>query len=299
VSIGHRLEDWELGDTSLYDLYHALGANDTPLLFDQPYEISFAYDWPAAGGMSLDRSTVYIDRTLYQEVMDGELKATGLEPEQLINCWIQHERVENAIITGDNPVDNYWPAHNRALAAEHEIYRIFNCDPVEVEKAIWPALVRCYKRPIKKPPLDAWCGVYNYEAGAEDEAILEQLLRLDVIDARKRSKHETSYGLGGRRCDSCRNRDKKVLNQGPIFGCSIVSGSIREDRSCQFWMPDDDPTVGIEEGTDKLSQSTVDYTDKGHSPELCDRCLHWQAVGRCEIVKGEISPKGWCRLFHK
>lgn len=299
MSVGHRLEDWELSDTSVYDLYHALGANDTPALFDSPYELDTAHDWPAAGGMSLDRQTVYIDRTLYQEVMDGEFKATGLTPTQIINAWVFHERVENAIVAGDNAVDEYTPAHARALAAEHEVYRLAGCDPVEIEKVIWPGLVRCYKRPIKKPPLDAWCGVYVNDIGADEERILEQLVKFNVIDARKRAKYDSGYGVIGRRCDACRNRDKSVLNQGPIFGCAVVSGPVRDDRGCQFWMPEDEPAVGIEEGADKLSQSTVEYTDKGHLPELCSKCMHWVKPDKCEIVKGTIAAGGWCRLFHK
>lgn len=298
MSVGHRLEDWELTDTSLRDLYHTLGEGDTPDLYDEPFEINTEYDWPAAGGMSLDRTKLYIDRTIYTEIMDGEYAKSGLSPIQIIYAWCVHERTENSIIAGDNSVDFYVPAHRRALAHEHAIYEACGVDPKVVEEVIWPGLVRCYKRPIKKPPLDAWCGVYLDDTGAEEEAILEQLVKLNVIDARKRSKLETRYAVRGVRCDSCRNRDKSLLDQGPRFGCSIVSGIIREDRACDFWMPDDEPDIGVE-GADKLAQGTVEYTDKGHAPELCDKCMHWLKPDRCEIVKGAIVPKGWCRLFHE
>lgn len=300
MSIGHRLEDWELADTSLYDLYHELGANDTPWLFDQPFKLDTEHDWPAAGGMSTDRRTLYIDRTLYAQVMDGEFKASGLEPEQLIYGWIRHERIENAIIAGDNPVDLYLPSHYRALAAEHEIYQSFGVDPAQVEEVIWPAIRACYLRPPKKPPLDAWCGVYTDDAGSEEEAILDRLVKLDVIDARKRSKYETSYGVRGRRCDGCRNRDEKVFaRQGPIFGCAIVSGTVRDNRGCDFWMPEDMVSPGLEDRGDKLSQTTVDYTDRGHKPELCGACMHWQGDATCAIVRGPIAAGGWCRLYHR
>ncbi len=299
MSIGHRLEDWELNETSLYDLYHALGANDTPVLFDQSWKLNTEYDWPAAGGMSLDRKTVYIDKTYYQQIMDGEFGKSGLEPHQLIYGHIQHERLENCLIAGDNSIDLYLPAHRRALAGEHEVYESFGVDPIEVEETIWPALVACWKRPIKNPPLDAWCGVYFDDPGAQEEEIIAQLIKLNVIDARKRGKYETSYGIRGHRCDGCRNRDEKVLKQGQIFGCTIVSGAVRDDRGCDFWMPDDDPQVDIEERSNKLTQNQVEYTDHGHAPELCDKCMHWEKPDQCEVVKGAIAPKGWCRLWHR
>ena len=299
MSIGHRLEDWELSETSLYDLYHALGANDTPYLFGEPIQLDTDHDWPAAGGMSIDRRTVYIDRTLYQEVMDGACRASGLSGQQLVHAFIHHERVETAIVMGDNPIDQYVPAHRRALAAEHEVYRIFGVDPVKVEKVIWPFLVACYKRPIKKPPLDAWCGVYHDDPGAEEERILGELIGHGVIDARKRSKYELSYGIRAHRCDGCRNADRKLYHQGPVFGCIIASGTVREDRTCDLWLPADEPGQGVEDRGDKLAQSTVDYTDRGHAPELCKKCVHWAAEATCEIVKGPIAADGWCRLFHK
>lgn len=297
MSIGDRLEDWELSETSLRELYHALGQNDTPELFDQPYKLNTEHDWPAAGGMSLDRKTVYIDRTLYQQVMDNEFKASGLEPNQLINGWIRHERLENAIIVGDNAVDLYVPAHRRALAGEHEYYRTMDVDPLNVESVLWPAFVACYKRPIKKPPLDAWCGVYLDDQGTQDREIIDQLIKLNVVDARRRSKYDTHYRLGGHRCDQCRNWIGKLTDI--LSPCLINSGMVRNDRACEFWMPADEPNIGIDEARDKLAQSVVDYTDKGHAPEFCDKCVHWQAPNACEIIKGEIAPKGWCRLWAK
>src|SRR5690242_8418698 len=115
MSVGHRLEDWELAETSLRDLYHALGQNDTPMLYDQPFDIDTEHDWPAAGGMSIDRKTVYIDRIIFEQIASNEFKACGLTPGQIVHAWVTHERVENAIIAGDNPVDTYIAAHHRAL----------------------------------------------------------------------------------------------------------------------------------------------------------------------------------------
>lgn len=235
MSVGYR--DEELSDTSLRELYSALGANDTPALFDEPYRLDTDHDWPAAGGSSLDRKTIYIDRILYQEVMDNAFKASGVEPAHIISAWIRHERIENTIIAGDNPVDTYIPAHNRALAAEHEMYRFIGADPAKVEKAIWPGIVRCYKRPIKKPPKDAWCGMFLNEMTPRDEEIVEELTKLGVFDAGKTSKYAARFGMSEHRCDQCRHWQPKKLSQehGQIAMCEVVSGSVRANRGCELW----------------------------------------------------------------
>src|SRR5882672_3864553 len=98
MTIGHRLEDEELSDTSLYELYSILGERDTPYLFDQPYKIDTEHDWPTGGGNTVDRKIIGIDRTLYSQVMDNEFKASGLEPMHIINGWLQHEHSELCII---------------------------------------------------------------------------------------------------------------------------------------------------------------------------------------------------------
>lgn len=243
MSVGYRADGYrgqELADTSVCELYAALGEGDTPALFDKPYTLNTEHDWPAVGGMSLDHKTIYIDRTIYHEIMDGEFtKATGLDPQWLLAAWIRHERVENAIIMGTNPVDTYAPAHNRALAAEHEVYRIAGVSPAKVEKAMWPAIERCYNRDPRNPPKDAWCGVYLDHATERDEEILAQLVRMGVKDAAKHSKYDVRYGMSGQRCDACSMWDPGTLSQerGQIAACTLVAGLVRANRGCEMWQP--------------------------------------------------------------
>lgn len=237
MSVGYREE--ELSDTSLAELYASLGSEDTPGLFDSPYELDTSHDWPAAGGMSLDRKTVYIDRTLYQQVMDDEFKACGADRTLLVNAWVRHERVENSIIAGDNPVDTYLPGHNRGLASEHEMYRFAGVSPAKVEKAIWPALVECYKRDPKRPPKDAWCGMFLNEQTERDQELVEILTKLGVYDAAKYGKWEVHYGTSAHRCDRCQHWAPEKLSQehGQLALCQLVSGIIRDSRGCELWTP--------------------------------------------------------------
>jgi len=34
-----------------------------------------------------------------------------------------------------------------------------------------------------------------------------------------------------------------------------------------------------------------------NGPERCGGCVHFLPRDACEIVRGEISPRGWCRFF--
>src|SRR5208337_4450220 len=120
MSIIHRLEDDEILDTSLYELFSVLGERDTPKLYDEPYEVDVQHDIPFGAGNSVDRRIKYIDRGLYAEVMDGEFAATGLEPLQIVERWLDHEHTEKCLIDGDNAIDTYLPGHKRSLKKEHE-----------------------------------------------------------------------------------------------------------------------------------------------------------------------------------
>jgi hypothetical protein len=247
MSIGHRLDEDELSDTSLYELYSQLGERDTPRLLEQPYRLDTEHDCPTGGGNSIDRKTKYIDRLLYQEVMDGEFKATGLAPEQIIGRWLDHEHIEKCIADGDNACDTYTPCHNRALRKEHEGVLIIHCpksakQAAEIlrtyEATIWPGLVRCYHRPITRPAKDYWCGPLLDQPTERDDEILEILRRLGVADAAKRSKYDVRYGFGEKVCRDCRHWHPERLSQErkELAACRITAGLVRADRHCDLWM---------------------------------------------------------------
>lgn len=243
MTISQRLAGDELAQASIAETYAALGSGDTAKLFGQPYKLDHEHDVPNGGGSSLDRKTKYIDRTLYQEVMDGEFKASGLDPEQIIGRWLDHEHAEISIIEGDNPVDIYTPAHERALQFEHEgVLAILGRKDGDAkirkyEETIWPGLVRCYHRTLVKPPLDLWCGPNNDNPTERDEEILASMARLGVLDARKRSKYSTHYGMGAHRCRDCAHWSPKALSQEHVAMaiCSAVSGVVRADRGCDLF----------------------------------------------------------------
>jgi hypothetical protein len=55
---------------------------------------------------------------------------------------------------------------------------------------------------------------------------------------------------------------------------------------------------GASAGT-KVSQPAVHYQTNPQNGQECDACAHFAAPGTCKLVDGDISPKGWCRLWTK
>jgi hypothetical protein len=245
MSIGHRIiAEEELIEASTAELYSALGAEDTPELFERSYRVDTDHDIPTGGGNSIDRKTKYIDRLLFQEVMDGEFKATELTPEQIIERWLDHEHSEKCIVDGDNSIDEYLPGHRCALQKEHEgILAILGKKNAAAkikryEETIWPGLVRCYHREVIKPPKDLWCGPLLSQPSERDEEILTAMRKLGVIDAGKRSKYSVHYGAGPQNCEVCSGWNPKLVSQqnGALAGCYRVNGLVRDWRHCDMWM---------------------------------------------------------------
>ncbi|HEY3623332.1 MAG TPA: high potential iron sulfur protein [Roseiarcus sp.] len=48
----------------------------------------------------------------------------------------------------------------------------------------------------------------------------------------------------------------------------------------------------------KVSQPAVHYQATPKDGQDCDDCAHFSAPGG-KLVDGDISPKGWCRLWTK
>lgn len=49
----------------------------------------------------------------------------------------------------------------------------------------------------------------------------------------------------------------------------------------------------------KYTKAESEYTDDGTETEHCHICKYYVHVTACAIVKGEISPEGWCKYFKK
>jgi hypothetical protein len=47
----------------------------------------------------------------------------------------------------------------------------------------------------------------------------------------------------------------------------------------------------------KMSQAAAQYQDRPRGGLSCVGCTFFRAPRSCQVVEGEISPQGWCRLF--
>jgi hypothetical protein len=49
----------------------------------------------------------------------------------------------------------------------------------------------------------------------------------------------------------------------------------------------------------KLSKQDAAYQDTPRDDHLCSGCTQFQPPQSCNVVDGEISPRGWCKLFEE
>lgn len=239
MSVGHERAERK----APAQVFGALGSGDTAELFGEPYTLVTNRDIPYAGGNSVDRKRVYIDRTLYRDVMDGKVAVKGLTPHEIIRAWMEHEHAEKSVDDGDNPFDDYSGAHGIATGKEEWfISQIIGKDKVDgYEKAIQPALDACQERFIKlgdkaNPPTDLWCGPYVDDQDEDDKKIIAILKAKGVTDAFKASKSSAHYGMGGNECKDCRHFAPTIKQeQGKIGDCEELCGLVRWDRACDWW----------------------------------------------------------------
>jgi hypothetical protein len=47
----------------------------------------------------------------------------------------------------------------------------------------------------------------------------------------------------------------------------------------------------------KVDQSVVQYQTSPKDGAMCSTCVNFVAPNACKVVKGEISPNGWCVAY--
>jgi hypothetical protein len=56
-------------------------------------------------------------------------------------------------------------------------------------------------------------------------------------------------------------------------------------------------SVGAAGAGPKVAQSAAHYQQTPKEGEACAGCYAFLAPNHCELLSGEISPSGWCRLW--
>jgi hypothetical protein len=47
----------------------------------------------------------------------------------------------------------------------------------------------------------------------------------------------------------------------------------------------------------RMSQAAAEYQDHPRGGLSCIGCTFFRRPRSCQVVEGDISPRGWCRLF--
>jgi hypothetical protein len=47
----------------------------------------------------------------------------------------------------------------------------------------------------------------------------------------------------------------------------------------------------------KVSRAEAAYQDKPNGGMTCEACTFFRKPKSCQVVDGDISPDGWCKLF--
>ena len=47
----------------------------------------------------------------------------------------------------------------------------------------------------------------------------------------------------------------------------------------------------------KIAKADAGYRDHPNGPAHCELCAYYLSPVACRLVRGEVSPNGWCRLF--
>jgi hypothetical protein len=63
-----------------------------------------------------------------------------------------------------------------------------------------------------------------------------------------------------------------------------------------FGLAADAPARAMPEA-DKVTQADARYRSKPNGEQRCEICLQFLPPNRCRIVRGPISPRGWCQFF--
>jgi hypothetical protein len=48
---------------------------------------------------------------------------------------------------------------------------------------------------------------------------------------------------------------------------------------------------------EKLSKPEAEYQESPKNNQQCSECTKFQPPKGCSVVAGDVSPKGWCKLY--
>jgi len=55
--------------------------------------------------------------------------------------------------------------------------------------------------------------------------------------------------------------------------------------------------VAAQQAAERLSKAEALYQDAPKNEQQCSECTKFQPPKACSAVAGDISPRGWCKLY--
>lgn len=116
-------------------------------------DLDVEHDLPDGVGCNNAGTIRYIDRDLFNAVLDGQTD-TGLTPEQVIDCLVEHIEAEKSLADHDNGVDHWADLSLLAHQAEAEKVKSFGGDVDRYDRALAPLFIACKQKEAKNVPKD-------------------------------------------------------------------------------------------------------------------------------------------------
>jgi hypothetical protein len=57
------------------------------------------------------------------------------------------------------------------------------------------------------------------------------------------------------------------------------------------------PSAAMAQAPPRISQAAAQYQDHARGGLSCIGCTFFRRPRSCQVVEGDISPQGWCKLF--
>lgn len=116
-------------------------------------DIDVEHDIPDGVGCNVEGTVRYIDKDLFNAVVAGEAD-TGLTPEQVIDCLVEHIEAEKSLADHDNGVDHWADVALLAHQAEAAKVTSFGGNIDQYDKALAPLFIACKQKKSKNVPTD-------------------------------------------------------------------------------------------------------------------------------------------------
>ena len=82
------------------------------------------------------------------------------------------------------------------------------------------------------------------------------------------------------------DKPESVSRRALLEGTALILGSV---ASCGLVRP--------AAARQKLKKTVAQYQDHPKGIQRCEICLQFQKPSSCQLVEGQISPQGSCRIF--